>query len=132
MPLELAAIAVLALATALRRLRPLGALVVVLVVMVALRWPYQSLLPAWSALYLVAVDRRRRISLAALAAVLVAPLAGTPTLDRAVLIGATSGLVWAVGYASGRHRAYERQSLEQHAQQAEAELERARHGVTEE
>ena len=131
-PLELAAIAVLSLAVAGRRLRPVAALAVVLVVMVATRWPYRGLLPAWSALYLVAGTRARATSLAALAATLLAPLVGVRTVDRCVLICLVTGLVWAVGYAVGQHRAYERQLLQERARQAQEELARARRGVTEE
>ena len=69
MALGLAAVAVLSLAMGLRRRQPVLALAVVLVVLVTLDVPYQSLLPAWSALYLVAVTGRRRTALAALGAV---------------------------------------------------------------
>lgn len=130
--LELAVIAVLGLACALRRLSPVGALAVALVVLVAVRWPYPALLPAWSALYLVAVTGRRRTSLAALAGTVIASLYGAPVLDRGVLLSLIAGLVWAVGYAVGRHRAYEQQVLRQRVQQTDAELEKARRGVTEE
>jgi signal transduction histidine kinase len=127
--LELAAIAVLGLAAGLRRLAPVGALAVVLVVLLALRWPYPGLVPAWSALYLVAATRRRATSLAALATTVLVPLVGVPVLDRGVLLGLVSCLVWAVGDAVGRHRAYERQLVRQ---QIDAEVEKARRGVTEE
>jgi signal transduction histidine kinase len=130
--LELAAIGVLGVAYALRRLSPVGALAVALLVLVALRWPYPALLPAWSALYLVAVTRRRAVSLAALAGTVLASGYGATVLDRGVLLGLIAGLVWAVGYAVGRHRAYEQQILRQQVQQTEAELEKARRGVTEE
>jgi signal transduction histidine kinase len=130
--LELAAIAVLAVVCAVRRLSPVGALTAALVVLVALRWPYPALLPVWSALYLVAATRRRLISLAALAGTVLASGYGAPVLDRGVLLGLIAGLVWAVGYAVGRHRAYEEQVLRQRVQQTDAELEKARRGVTEE
>jgi signal transduction histidine kinase len=130
--LELAAIAVLGLACAMRRRSPVRVLAVVLVVLVALRWPYPALVPAWSALYLVAGTRRRGISLAALAATIVASLYGAAVLDRGVLLALVSGLVWAVGYAVGRHRAYEREALRHQLQQADAELEKARRGIAEE
>jgi signal transduction histidine kinase len=131
-PLALAAIAVVCLAMATRRRHPAVALIVVLLVLVALRWPYQTLLPAWFALYLVAVVGRRRIAWAALAAMLIAPAAVVPVFDRAFLLALISGLVWTVGYAVGRHRAYERELRRHHARQAEAELDKARRGVVEE
>ena len=131
-PLELAATAVLSLALAGRRLRPVAALAAVLVVMVATRWPYGGLLPAWSTLYLVAGTRRRAASLVALAATMFAPLVAIRAVDRGVLICLVTGLVWAVGYAVGQHRAYERQLLQERARQAQEELARARRGVTEE
>ena len=78
-PLELAATA--ALAPRPRRAPPASGRprsAVVLVVLVATRWPYGSLLPAWSALYLVAGTRRRAASPVAFAATLLAPLVGMP------------------------------------------------------
>jgi signal transduction histidine kinase len=131
-PLGLAAVAVLSLTIALRRRQPVLALGVVLVVLVALDLPYQSLLPAWSALYLVAVTCRRRTALAALGAALIAPAVAVGGFDRGVLLGLISSLVWTIGYAVGRHRAYERELRLHQARQAEAELEKARRGVTEE
>jgi signal transduction histidine kinase len=130
--LGLAEMAVLSLALGLRRWQPVLALGVVLVVLVALDLPYQSLLPAWSALYLVAVTCRRPTALAALAAALVAPAVAVGALDRSVLLGLISSLVWTIGYAVGRHRAYERELRLHQARQAETELEKARRGVTEE
>jgi signal transduction histidine kinase len=131
-PVGLAAVAVLCLAIALRRRAPLVALGVALAVLVALRWPYQSLFPAWSALYLVTVAGRRSHASAALAAVLAAPLIAVPLFDRAILLGLITGLIWTIGHAVGRHRDYERQLRLYHAQQVEAELATARRGVTEE
>jgi signal transduction histidine kinase len=131
-PLGLAAVAVLGLTIALRRRQPVLALGVVLVVLVALDLPYQSLLPAWSVLYLVAVTRRRRTALAALGAAVIAPAVVVGGFDRGVLLGLISSLVWTIGYAVGRHRAYERELRLHQARQAEAELEKARRGVTEE
>jgi signal transduction histidine kinase len=130
--LGLAAVAVLSLGLGLRRRQPVLALGVVLVVLVALDLPYQSLLPAWSALYLVAVTCQRRTALAALAAALIAPALVVGVFDRGVLLGLISSLVWTIGYAVGRHRAYERELRLHQARQAEAELEKARRGVTEE
>jgi signal transduction histidine kinase len=130
--LVLAAVAVLSLATGLRRRQPVLALAVVLVVLVTLDVPYQSLLPAWSALYLVAVTRRRRTALAALGAALIAPTVVVGVFDRGVLLGLISSLVWTIGYAVGRHRAYERELRLHQVRQAEAELDKARRGVTEE
>ena len=49
-----------------------------------------------------------------------------------MLICLVTGLVWAVGYAVGQHRAYERQLLQERARQAQEELARARRGVIEE
>jgi signal transduction histidine kinase len=131
-PLGLAAITVVCLAIAVRRRHPVVGLTVVLVVLVALRWPYQSLLPAWCALYIVAVTCQRRTALTALAATLIAPAAVVPVFDRAFLLGLISGLVWTVGYAVGRHRAYARELRLHQARQADAQLEQARRGVTEE
>jgi signal transduction histidine kinase len=131
-PLGLAAITVICLAIAMRRRHPVIGLTVVLIVSVALRWPYQSLLPAWCALYLVAATGRRRTALTALAANLIAPLAQVRAFDRVFLLSVISVLVWTVGHAVGRHRAYERELRRHHALQAEAELEQARRGVTEE
>jgi signal transduction histidine kinase len=131
-PLAPAAVAVLGLTIALRRRQPVLALGVVLVVLAVFDLPYQSLLPAWSALYLVAVTCRRRTALAALGAALVAPAVVVGVFDRGVLLGLISGLVWTIGYAVGRHRVYERELRLHQARQAEADLERARRGVTEE
>jgi signal transduction histidine kinase len=130
--LALAAVAVLGLTIALRRRQPVLALGAVLVVLVVLDLPYHSLLPAWSALYLVAVTRRRRTALAALGATLIAPAMVVGVFDRGVLLGLISSLVWTIGYAVGRHREYERELRLHQARQAEAELEKARRGVTEE
>jgi signal transduction histidine kinase len=132
MVLGLAAVTVLSLAMGLRRRQPVLALAVVLVVLVALDLPYQSLLPAWSALYLVAVTGRRRTALAALGAVIIAPALVVGVFDRGVLLGLISSLVWTIGYAVGRHRASERELRLYQARQVEAELEKARRGVTEE
>ncbi|MEV5714707.1 sensor histidine kinase [Amycolatopsis mediterranei] len=131
-PLALAAVAVLGLTIALRRRQPVVALGVALVVLVVFGLPYQGLLPAWSALYLVAVTYPPRIALAALGAALVAPTVVVGVFDRGVLLGLISGLVWTIGYTVGRHRVYERELRRQQARQAEADLERARRGVTEE
>jgi signal transduction histidine kinase len=131
-PLSLAAVAVLGLTIALRRRNPVLALGVALVVLVVFGLPYQSLLPAWSALYLAAVTCRRRTALAALGAALIAPAVVVGIFDRGVLLGLISCLVWTVGYAVGRHRAYERDLRLHRARQAEADRERARRGVTEE
>jgi signal transduction histidine kinase len=131
-PLALAAVAVLSLTIALRRRQPVLALGAVLVVLVTFDLPYQSLLPAWCALYLVAVTGRRRTALGALIAALIAPAVVVGVFDRGVLLGLISSLVWTIGYAVGRHRAYERELRLYQARQAEAELERARRGVTEE
>ena len=130
--LGLAAVAVLSLAMGLRRRQPALALAVVLVVLVTLDVPYQSLLPAWSALYhrgghRPAADRagrpRRRAHRTG---------GGGGVFDRGVLLGLISSLVWTIGYAVGRHRAYERELRLHQARQAETELEKARRGVTEE
>ncbi len=131
-PLGLAAITVLCLALAVRRRLPVVTLAVALVVLLALRWPYQSLLPAWFALYLVAVTCRRSVALTALGVTLVVPAAVVPVFDRAFLLGLVSGLVWTIGYAVGRHRSYARELRRHQARQAGAELEKARRGVTEE
>ncbi len=131
-PLALAAVAVLGLTIALRRRQPVVALGVALVVPVVFGLPYQGLLPAWSALYLVAATYRPRIALAALGAALVAPAVVVGVFDRGVLLGLISGLVWTIGHAVGRHRGYERELRRQQARQAEADRERARRGVIEE
>jgi signal transduction histidine kinase len=131
-PLGQAAVAVLSLTIALRRRQPVLALGVVLVVLVTLDMPYQSLLPAWGALYLVALTGRRPTALAALGAALIAPAVVVGVFDRGVLLGLISSLVWTIGYSVRRHRAYERELRLHQARQAEAELEKARRGVTEE
>ena len=131
-PLGLATIAILSLAIAGRRRQPEVALAVSLLVLIALGWPYQSLPAAWCALYLVALNGLRRPASSLLVVVLIAPAARVPGLDRLVLLGLISGLVWTIGYAVGRSREYERELRLHRDRQSEAELEQARRGVTEE
>jgi signal transduction histidine kinase len=124
------AIIVLGLSVALHRPHPLLALVLALAVLLVLRRPYPSLLPLWCALYQLAAGDRRTAVVALGAALAVSPI-GVPFYDRAFLIALISGLVWTIGYAVGRHRAYQRDLRLHQASHVAAELERARHGVTE-
>jgi signal transduction histidine kinase len=124
------AIIVLGLAVALHRPHPLLALVLALSVVIVLRWPYPSLFPLWCALYQMAA-RDRRTAVAALGAALAVSPIGVPFHDRALLIALISGLVWTIGYAVGRQRAYRRQLRLHQRTQVAAELERARHDITE-
>ncbi len=131
-PLGLITIAALGLVIAIRRRQPEIALIVALGVSVAVGWPYQSLLPVWCALYVVAVRCRLWVSVTFLAATLLAPATGVPAFDRVILFGLISGLVWTIGYAVRRSLEYERELQLHRDRQAEAEREQARRGVTEE
>jgi hypothetical protein len=114
----LAAVAVLCLTVALRHLHPSVALGAALALLVLLHWPYQAMFPWLYALYTVAATRRRRTSLTALGATLIAPAVVMPVVDRAVLLGLVAVLVWVAGYASRRRRLYEAERRAYQARQA--------------
>jgi signal transduction histidine kinase len=144
-PLYPVGIAVVTLAIAVRRRYPLPALGVVLLVLFPAWTPIWAGVWVWTyVLYIIVVTHRPRTALVALAATLatmVAALLWTPHPMR--------NLVWSVampalivtvvatiGYAIGRHRAYERALLAHRVGRAEAEMaaeaEKSRRGVTEE
>jgi signal transduction histidine kinase len=140
-PLYPVGIAVVGLALAVRRRYPLTALAVVLAVLFPAWASVWSGVMAWTyVLYIVAATHRLWTVLAALAATLanlVLALAFSEHPQRelvwSVAVPAlTVTVVATIGYAIGRHRAYERELRLHQAGQEQVALERARRDVTEE
>jgi signal transduction histidine kinase len=137
LPLGLGATVAAGLAMALRRRYPLGALVVVLVALMAVGWPHQVSLPPMAyVLYLAAHSYRGWRALAALAATLLAPvpavLWGSLTITGYIFSAELAAAVWFAGFVLGRYREYEADRRRHRARLAEAEVEKARRAVTDE
>ena len=138
----LAGAALVALPIALGRRRPVAAFAVLLVA----TWLAPAtdahdlaalvLAPMACVLFLIATRYAARISILVLGLSMSAPVAaalpGFVHRGGVVPFALLNITVWAVGYAVGQHRRYGEELIEHHARLAEAELEKARRGVTEE
>jgi signal transduction histidine kinase len=125
----------------LRRRRPIMAVLLVLaglgvVGLIEPRSSVLGLVPLAYVLYAVAAGARPRTAVIVLAVSLAAALStALPDLRHtgaAVLFSLVYTTVWTAGYAVGLHRRYTGDLLQKQARLAEAELEDARRGVTEE